>query len=262
MRSKVYSYVRFSDPEQEKGHSLERQMTYAKGYADRHNLLLDESLTMRDEGLSAYHQAHIKRGAFGVFLNAVETGKVPRGSVLIIEALDRISRAEPIEAQAVLSQIIMAGIKVVTASDDQVYDRESLKKNPMYLVQSLLIFVRANEESETKSKRVKASIVGQIKQWLDTGKGKIIRNGNDPYWCEAKEDKSGYNLIPERVDIVNNIIRLYQNGWGCNKIAVYLNDNFTPFNGKKWYVMYILHFIRSRTLIGEKNSLLLIMKLT
>ena len=109
----------------------------------------------------------------------------------------------------------------------------------MYLVQSLLIFVRANEESETKSKRVKASIIGQIKQWLDTGSGKIIRNGNDPYWCEVNEDKCGYNLIPERIDIVNNIIKLYQNGWGCNKIADYLNSNFTPFNGKKWYVMYI-----------------------
>ena len=128
MRSKVYSYVRFSDPEQEKGHSLERQLSYAREYASKYNMLLDESLTMRDEGLSAYHQAHIKRGAFGIFLAAVESGKIPRGSVLIIEALDRISRAEPIEAQAILSQIILAGITVITACDDKVYERDSLKK--------------------------------------------------------------------------------------------------------------------------------------
>jgi len=53
---------------------------------------------MRDEGLSAYHQKHIKSGALGVFLEAILAGKIPAGSVLIVEGLDRLSRAEPLLA--------------------------------------------------------------------------------------------------------------------------------------------------------------------
>ena len=55
---------------------------------------------MRDEGLSAFHQKHVTKGALGTFLAAVEAGKVPPGSVLIVEALDRLSRANPMDAQA------------------------------------------------------------------------------------------------------------------------------------------------------------------
>ena len=255
MRPKVYSYIRFSTPEQAKGHSLDRQLNYAKSYAKQNDMVLEERFTMRDEGLSAFHQTHIKRGAFGLFLSAVQTGKVASGSVLIIEGLDRMSRAEPIEAQAILSQIIMSGITVITASDNKVYDRETVKKNPMDLVLSLLIFVRANEESETKSKRVKESIIRQINQWLENGHGKIIRNGQAPYWCMPRKDKSGFDLIPERVKIIKLIIEFYLKGWGCNKIAGYLNDNYKPFNKNKWYTQYISSIMTRKDLIGEKSLL-------
>lgn len=115
--SKVYSYLRFSDPRQALGNSADRQLHYAQQWAKTKGLLLDESLSLKDEGLSAYHQHHVKQGALGVFLRAVEAGRIKNGSVLVVEGLDRLSRAEPIQAQAQLAQIINAGITVVTASD-------------------------------------------------------------------------------------------------------------------------------------------------
>lgn len=126
----VYSYLRFSDPKQSTGSSTDRQLAYAKKWASEHGLQLDSSLTLRDEGLSAYHQQHIKSGALGVFLRAVEDGRVPHGSVLIVEGLDRLSRAEPIQAQAQLAQIVNAGITVVTASDGKAYSSTRLKESP------------------------------------------------------------------------------------------------------------------------------------
>ncbi|MFD1691589.1 hypothetical protein ACFSHR_08620 [Azotobacter chroococcum] len=51
--------------------------------------------------------------------------------MLIVEGLDRLSRAEPLQAQAQLAQIINAGITVVTASDGREYNREGLKAQPM-----------------------------------------------------------------------------------------------------------------------------------
>ena len=113
----VYSYSRFSDPRQSAGSSTERQAAYAARWAAEHGLQLDTRLSLRDEGLSAYHQQHIKSGALGVFLRAVEDGRVPAGSVLIVEGLDRLSRAEPIQAQAQLAQIVNAGTTVVAASE-------------------------------------------------------------------------------------------------------------------------------------------------
>lgn len=91
---------------------------------------------------------------------------MPAGSVLIVEGLDRLSRAEPRQAQAQLAQIVNAGITVVTASDGREYNRERLKAQPMDLVYSLLVMIRAHEESDTKSKRVKAAIRRQCQGWI------------------------------------------------------------------------------------------------
>src|SRR5574337_1209170 len=157
-KPRVYSYLRFSDPRQAAGSSADRQTEYARRWAAERGLVLDEALSMRDEGLSAYHQRHVKQGALGGFLAAVDEGRIAGGSVLIVEGLDRLSRAEPIQAQAQLAQIVNAGITVVTASDGREYNRASLKAQPMDLVYSLRVMIRAHEESDTKSKRVKAAI--------------------------------------------------------------------------------------------------------
>ncbi|MDF5541053.1 recombinase family protein [Vibrio parahaemolyticus] len=107
---KVYSYMRFSRPEQAKGTSIERQSNFAEQYALEHGLELDKSLTMMDKGLSAFHGVHKTKGAFGQFLAAVTAGKVPSGSVLVVESLDRLSREDPLIAQAALTDLILSGI--------------------------------------------------------------------------------------------------------------------------------------------------------
>ena len=112
MGGKVYSYIRFSDARQATGASVERQAGIAQAWAAEHGLTLDDSLSMRDEGLSAYHQRHVRKGALGVFLKAAEDGRVEPGSVLLVESLDRLSRAEPLTALAQMTSIIDAGIAV------------------------------------------------------------------------------------------------------------------------------------------------------
>ena len=67
---KVYSYLRFSDPKQAAGSSADRQTAYAQRWAADRGMVLDEALSLRDEGLSAYHQRHITQGALGAFLRA------------------------------------------------------------------------------------------------------------------------------------------------------------------------------------------------
>jgi DNA invertase Pin-like site-specific DNA recombinase len=84
---KAFSYIRFSTPDQLKGDSLRRQLQSSREYAESRGLILDETLSMRDLGLSAYHGEHRTKGALGKFLELVDTGEIPKGSTLIVESL-------------------------------------------------------------------------------------------------------------------------------------------------------------------------------
>lgn len=256
MSGLVYSYLRFSDPRQASGHSSERQMAYAQRWAQENGLKLDESLSLRDEGLSAYHQRHVKAGALGVFLGAVEEGRIPVGSVLVVEGLDRLSRAEPIQAQAQLAQIVNAGITVVTASDGKQYSREHLKANPMDLVYSLLVMIRAHEESDTKSKRVVASIRRQCQGWADGTYRGMVRNGKDPVWLQLVDQHDHakrWAPIPDRVAAVRVALDLYQRGYGATKIIEQLTEQGLSLTGRGPQSLQIYRLIKQRALLGEKE---------
>lgn len=248
---KVYSYLRFSEYRQSEGASSDRQKAYAEKWAAEHGLQLDSELSMRDEGLSAYHQKHITQGAFGVFLKAVQDGQVAKGSVLVVEGLDRLSRAEPLQAQAQLASIIHAGISVVTPSDNKVYSRESLKANPMDLVYSLLVMIRAFEESDTKSSRVRDAIRRLCRRWQEGTYRGLIRAGEAPGWVEVVNGK--WQFVPERAQAVRMAVELSLRGMGTTRIAQELHaaglspGGVTPHSGQ------IRHILKHVALKGEKH---------
>lgn len=221
-KGRVYSYLRFSDPKQAAGSSADRQTAYAERWAAARGMVLDASLSLRDEGLSAYHQRHVKQGALGAFLVAVDEGKITPGSVLVVEGLDRLSRAEPVLAQAQLAQIINAGITVVTASDGKEYNRARLKEQPMDLVYSLLVMIRAHEESDTKSKRVKSAIRRLCLAWQAGTYRGIIRNGKDPQW--VRWTGNGFELVPERAEAMRAAVKLFLEGHGAQHILRTLGE--------------------------------------
>ncbi len=221
-KGRVYSYLRFSDPKQAAGSSADRQAAYAERWASDHGMVLDASLSLRDEGLSAYHQKHIKQGALGAFLAAVDAGTITAGSVLVVEGLDRLSRAEPVLAQAQLAQIVNAGITVVTASDGKEYNRKRLKEQPMDLVYSLLVMIRAHEESDTKSKRVKAAIRRLCLAWQAGTYRGIIRNGKDPQW--VRWTGNSFELVPERAEAMRAAVKLFLEGHGAQHIIKKLGE--------------------------------------
>src|SRR4051812_26198562 len=95
-RPLAYSYVRMSSAAQLKGHSLRRQMELSQKYAEEHGLELLDGNRLHDLGISAFRGANVASGALGQFLAAVKDGKVPEGSFLLVESLDRISRQQPI----------------------------------------------------------------------------------------------------------------------------------------------------------------------
>jgi DNA invertase Pin-like site-specific DNA recombinase len=251
MTARVYSYIRFSDAKQAEGASSARQTAYAEKWAAENGLVLDAELSMRDEGLSAFHQRHVTKGALGVFLRAVEDGKVAPKSVLIVEGLDRLSRADPIDAQAQLTCIVNAGISVVTAEDGKVYSRANLKANPFDLIHSLLKMIRANEESETKSRRVRDALARQCRDWI-SGKSKgLVRFGNTPGWLRVRDGK--WELIPERAKGVRKVIDLFCRGTGTGVIANELHAAGLSVSDSEPNSVQVQRLMTQPALYGEKR---------
>src|SRR5437868_2677457 len=102
---KAYSYLRFSTADQAAGDSFRRQSDMAERYAAAHGLVLDEQLTFRDLGVSAFRGTNARTGALGQFLRAVEDELVAPGAFLLVENLDRMSRQQPWDALPVFQMI-------------------------------------------------------------------------------------------------------------------------------------------------------------
>src|SRR5215204_3102835 len=108
----AYSYIRFSTPEQAKGDSIERQLGRSREWASRHNVRLDESLI--DRGISAFKSKNAAMGHLKGFLDFIREGRIGRGSYLLIESMDRLSRDEIWPALTLVGEILTANVTIVT----------------------------------------------------------------------------------------------------------------------------------------------------
>lgn len=244
--AKAYSYIRFSTPEQAQGDSLRRQAAKAEAWAQQHGLVFDTSL--RDLGISAYHGANRTEGALGSFLQMVESGKIERGSYLIVESLDRLSRETVIDAATQLFALIKAGVIVVTLNDKQVYSSERLRQDWTPLIVSLAVMARAHDESREKSDRV-----GQAWQ----KKKEAARREGTPLTPRCPEwlVVDGHKFVerPERVALVRRIFQETIGGFGRRLIVDRLNVEGVPaFRGQNgWHSSSIAKIVNSRAVLGE-----------
>ena len=104
---------------------------------------MDNELTFRDEGVSAFEGTNTEKG-LGAFRQAVENGDVPKGSYLLVESLDRISRQSARKAARSMETIIEHGITVVDLSDgEREYSADALDKDPLLMIMMVLRFARA-----------------------------------------------------------------------------------------------------------------------
>lgn len=221
IRPKAYSYIRISSKRQMDGDGLARQLEKARKYAAEHDLDLDTEL--QDVG-SGYHGKHVKFGALGGFLRLVEQGKVPAGSWLLVESLDRLSREDVLIAQGQFIDLLLAGITVATLLDGQVYHKD---RDDMQLIMSLAYMMRANDESSTKSERAKAKIMKRKEEALE---GKKRYNVSLVHWIDQNRQPNGeYEFaLNDHAKTVKRIYELADSGIGNHSIARVLNVENTP----------------------------------
>ena len=247
-KPKAFSYLRFSTQNQIKGDSSRRQTEAAQAYAERHGLDLDDELTFRDLGVSAFRGANIVEGALGKFLEAVDSGKVQPGSYLLVENLDRLSRDKIMPALNRFSSLLEKGITVVTLSDGKCYDADSLNNLPDLML-SLLVMSRANEESELKSLRGKAA--WKKKRERAAKEGHIL-TAKAPAWLQLRDGE--FKVIKDRAAVVQRIFHMALDGHGKEGIAYRLNkERVKPFGEKSngWYPSYVRNILANEAVIGR-----------
>lgn len=249
---RAYSYIRFSTPEQSKGHSLQRQMEAAKQYADKHGLELDEDLTYLDAGVSAYAAQNIDAGMLGSFMNAVQKKQIEKGSYLLVENLDRLSRQVAPLAASLLTQICYAGITIVTLNDQKVISQKVLEEDPSAFLMAILVFMRAHEESATKALRGLDNWERKRKAALATGKAMTAQC---PAWLEVEGGKLVIN--EQRAAVVREIFALHLSGLGQEAIARLLIGRKEAVWGKgkraakHWRRSYVAAILANPAVIGD-----------
>lgn len=241
----AYSYVRFSHGRQKNGDSLRRQMALSREYANKHGLNLQE-LTYSDLGLSAFRGANIERGALAGFIKAVEDGTIRRGSYLLVENFDRLSRAEVHVALQLLLRLVSAGIVVVTLMDGKVWNEETVADTTNLLV-TIIVMGRAHDESLGRSKRIR-----EIHQAKRARRDPAIF-GQGPAWVTRRPDGSGWDLKPGMAESIRRVFELSINGVGSVAIARMANAEgwVAPAKVQRWNTTLPNKLLRNRAVLGE-----------
>ncbi|MDT4967417.1 MAG: hypothetical protein QOJ64_2154 [Acidobacteriota bacterium] len=262
-----YAYIRFSSGKQTGNDSYDRQLRRAQEYAEKNNLFLDEETTLEDLGVSGYLGHNLEHGALAAFVKAVEAEKVPKGTVLIIESLDRLGRDKVLKAVALFTTLLTNGIEIATLLDNQYYTEESVNNNVGQLMISVGVMQRAYEESASKADRVGSAwrnkkataskdnvATAKIPAWLQVV-GRTVVNGRP----------TGGKIIAvkDRAAVVKQIFLWKKEGIGKRlikqrldatlRIAKRLREKKIPAFGRSgvWHDSYIESILHNRAVLGE-----------
>lgn len=228
MSNVAISYARFSCAPQGEGSSLNQQLEAAEAYAAANNLVIDRGLSFRDLGVSAWDRTNIQKGALGLFLKAVEDGKVPVGATLIVESFDRLSRATPRQALTIFMSLLNAGLNVATLTDPpKCFSAASVDANMYELFEALMQMHRAHGESERKSQLLAGSWEARRKKAISDGS---VMTSKAPLWIKAEGPPRGkrYTLIPERTAVAKRVIEMALAGVGNHTIIKTLIADAVP----------------------------------
>jgi DNA invertase Pin-like site-specific DNA recombinase len=203
--------------------------------------------------MSAYWGRNAAEGALAAFHVAVREGIVPKGSFLVVESLDRISRQTVRRAVRTLEDIVEAGINLVDLEDNgRVYNIATLDNNDMAFLIMAIRFMRANQESVLKGDRVRRAYDNKRKWAAARGQTATPFTRKLPAWLYWDETASEIRAHGERAEIVRDIFQRTCEGWGQHKIAKWLNERQVPTWGdaERWHRSYVAKILANSAVVG------------
>jgi DNA invertase Pin-like site-specific DNA recombinase len=248
-KDEAYSYIRFSHPDQSKGDSLRRQSELRDTWLTRNKVSLNTSLTLEDKGVSGFtgdHRNNPDRHALAAFVALVKKGRIAKGSYLIVESLDRLSREDIIPALSLLLDLIQSGIRVVQLLPvETVYDAQS---NPMHLMMAIMELSRGHSESAMKSERVGRAWKDKKRRAAENGEPLTART---PSWLRLVDGE--WEVDEQAAETIRRIYQLAITGYGLGVITKKLNAEKVPIvgRGEHWARSYVAKILNNRAVMGE-----------
>ncbi|MBB6431548.1 recombinase family protein [Algisphaera agarilytica] len=250
--TRVYSYIRFSTEAQGKeGRDSERrQNEWRDRFMAAHpTYVLDDELKLLDDACSAYKDEHRgKDGKLGQFLDHVEHGRIPTGSILLVESIDRLTRLEPFTAlEMICFGLLKHGITIQTQIAR--YDREAATNGQIHGL--IAEITRAYQESKHKSERVRAAFDNKFKKARTCGKKVTARC---PAWLWLDKETDEFVEVPGARETIQRIYQMKLDGLSQHKIEKTLNAKIggaTWQRPKGWGVGYIRKIWSNPAVIGE-----------
>ena len=191
----AFSYTRVSTGRQASdGGGLERQSDDAQLWCERNGYALDTDLDLSDAGASAFKGDHLE-GALGRFLQMARDGRLPKESVLLVEAIDRLSRLEALDGlMDVCGALIRSGVAIHTLEDDQTYSRQTLAEDGTKLIVLVVKAQAAHDYSRRLSRRI-------VKSWEQTvekqRQGVVVRGNHSPFWIDYDAASNSFSINKE-----------------------------------------------------------------
>lgn len=203
--------------------------------------IVDELIV--DKGLSAYVGANTSGNAgLGAFLQAVRAREIPAGSLLVVEAVDRISRLEPNQSRKIFMELADYKIDVAITKYNIVvrHNETNAIANDILLTAA---FHLAHLESLQKSERINATFDRKRKA---EGEGGEKRTSICPGWMKLSDCKTKFVLKQPEASVLKRIFSMkLELGIGSNRIAQILNSKgVSSFTGGEWYSEIVLKYLK------------------
>ena len=248
-RMKAYSYVRWSSDEQTSGDSLTRQILATKQMCQEKGWIYDESLKA-DAGVSAYKGDNIQNGSLAKFISEVESKRIETPCILVVEALDRLTRTSLKDARNLFEKLLELDVQICTANNRKIYTKQCLD-NPIDMMMSLMEMNAAHEYSKTLGMRSRAA--WQRKK--DSARNGVVLTRKIPAWVSLPENSKAttdFKLVRDRVKVVKRVFREYLKGIGSETIALSLTrEGVKPFGcAKVWNVSSVFRLLKSVSVTG------------
>lgn len=234
------SYIRFSSGAQAKGDSERRQNELIGRWILANPGYADSGLKFKDLGVSGWDGEHLEHG-FGQLLAAIKHGHIPAESVVLVEAIDRIGRLEPMEMLPLISSIVKAGVSIITLDDGAVYDLEASNNHLLFMLVAKI--QAAWQYSDTLSRRLTASWEGKR---LRARAGEKVKR-HTPMWITS-DNKLDDDIAP----LARQAFEDFADGLGGRRIIKRLREQNSAFD--KITPAGLMLWMENRTAIGYWND--------
>ena len=256
---RCYSYCRWSSGKQTSGTSLIRQMEMAQEWVEarkERGFYLDQQIII-DAGKSGHYGENLdpEQGNLAKFIEKAKAGEIEQNSYLIIEKLDRFSRADPVQIEHLIHEIVKKHkINIVLLHPvEREITKETISKTDIRLLMFIELEI-ANAQSKEKSHRLRKAWDQKRKKIME-GKHQIQ---NLPNWLYLDQESNQIKVDKYKAKAIHYLFKRTAEGIGQIVLCREMTEKFKPIANltKRWKTLhwnksYISQLLRDRRLLGE-----------